>query len=325
MNISVIGLGIISKVGNNQAIEELLKTNSYIKTRDLPQVHSVVLEVPEEFDFSKQLFRRMSHFAKISFLSACYAIKDSGLDITGKSIGIIQGSVYGPIISGFRAFDDLIDFGDNQLSPTNFSGSVFNTAAAYLSIAFNIQGPTLTHTSGLDTLYSSLLTAALWLEQKEVDYVIVGVGDEYAALFDNNDSNPTTGLIPNCEGWTTFILSRDQAAKYGTIEFGKQYSSLALKTDSKIIYSVWNEQIKSDLFDNQMFTDQFCNPVYLRGSYPTGVAFDLALALLCNKNKRFPIYHSTNGDYHIVALDDQEKICCYSLAENNAVLCYQVR
>jgi 3-oxoacyl-(acyl-carrier-protein) synthase len=184
MKLSVQGLGIVSKIGNTQEIEDLLAKNE-IRSIDLCTGHTLSIDFPDEFRIASSLIRRMSHFAKISLLSACYAMKDSGLDLTGKSVGIIQGSVYGPIISGIQAFDDLIDFGDNQLSPTNFSGSVFNTSATYLSLAFGIQGCTLSHTSGLDTLYNSLQTASFWLESGMTDYVILGIGDEYTPYFDH--------------------------------------------------------------------------------------------------------------------------------------------
>ena len=146
MNLSVVGLGMASKVGNTKDLEQLLIKSPLINPNDLPSSHTLPLDIPDHFNLPQQLLRRMSHFAKISLVSAYNAIQDSNLDLTGKTVGIIQGSVYGPIISGIQAFDDLIDFGDNQLSPTNFSGSVFNTSATYLSLAFGIQGRTLSHT-----------------------------------------------------------------------------------------------------------------------------------------------------------------------------------
>ena len=299
MSISVVGLGVVSKLGSTGDLEQLLK-QSLINPKELPSSHPLTIDIPNEFNFSPQLIRRMSHFAKLSLLSACNAIKDSGLNISGKSIGIIQGSVYGPIISGIQAFDDLIDFGDNQLSPTNFSGSVFNASASYLSLAFDIQGCTLTHTSGLDTLYNSLLAASLWLESGTVDYVIMGIGDEYTTFFDNNflTLDQPTALLPTCEGWTTFILSKAEKAKYGKVEYG-YLKRLPETNNQKNIYSVWHEQIKAAEFLSHAKYNQACFPVYLRGSYPSAAAFDLALALICSSKARFPVYNLEQEQYQI--------------------------
>jgi len=325
MKISVMGLGMVSKLGNTEALERLLARDR-IEPGSLPSAHTLAIDFPTDSNVPQQLLRRMSHFAKISLLSASYALKDSGLDLAGKSVGIIQGSVYGPIISGIQAFDDLIDFGDNQLSPTNFSGSVFNASATYLSLAFNIQGCMLTHTSGLDTLYNSLLTASLWLESKAADYVAMGIGDEYTVYFDTGfrSDNQQTGLLPTCEGWTTFILSNTENAKYGKVEFGCLKTMPGTK-NQKNIYSVWHDRIQAAEFRNHAEENQACFPVALRGSYPSAAAFDLALALVCARSKRFPVYDASSGNYEIQNLNRNEKIRCYHALENDDPVYYEIR
>ncbi len=326
MKLSVNGLGLVSKIGNTKEIETVL-AQGQIDPKCLSSNHTLSIDIPNDFNIPPQLIRRMSHFAKISLLSACHAFRDSGLnDLVGKSIGIIQGSVYGPIISGIQAFDDLIDFGDNQLSPTNFSGSVFNTSSTYLSLAFGIQGPILTHTSGMDTLYNSLLSAYIWLESKTVEYVVLGIGDEYTTYFDdgNQTANQQNGLLPTCEGWTTFILSKNEKTKYGMVDF----SCLKMLPDiknQKNIYSVWHEKIENAEFINHAKHNQACFPVFLRGSYPSSSAFDLALMLICAQKERFPVYNGLNGYFQILNIGKDEKISCFNISENNDdIILYQV-
>lgn len=325
MNLSVLGLGMVSKIGTTEALEAILDQDQ-IDPEDLSKDHSLSIEIPSDFNIPPQLVRRMGHFAKISLLSACYALRDSGLrDLAGKSIGIIQGSVYGPIISGIQAFDDLIDFGDNQLSPTNFSGSVFNTSSTYLSLAFGIQGPVLTHTSGRDTLYNSLLAASLWLESKTVDYVILGIGDEYTTYFDHDNISGAGGnsLLPNCEGWTTFVLGGDDTAKYGKVGFNF-LKTLPQTENKKNIYSLWHERLTSDEFTSHGKYNQACFPAYLRGSYPGSAAFDLALALICANRERFPVFNPLSGNYQMQLINKNDPIYCYSLSESNGVFCYEL-
>ena len=326
MKLSVLGLGLVSKIGAVEDIEAAL-AKEQIDPGRLASGPSLPVEIQAEYDISPQLVRRMGHFAKISLLSACRAMKDSGLkDLAGKRVGIIQGSVYGPIIAGIQAFDDLIDFGDNQLSPTNFSGSVFNTSSTYLSLAFGIQGPVLTHTSGMDTLYNSLLTAFFWLSSRRVDYVIVGIGDEFTAYFEDHNSpeDQPTGLLPTCEGWTTFILSKDEKGKYGKVEF-EYLKTLPETKNRKNIYSVWHERIQTNEFSNHAQANQACFPLFLRGSYPSAAAFDLSLALICAKNERFPMYNCKSGIFQIDSVTTKnEPISCYSPSEYNGFFDYVV-
>lgn len=324
MNLSVIGLGLVSKIGASEDLRAILAQDQ-IDPKRLPSEHVLAIDIPDDFKIPPQLVRRMSHFAKIALLSACHALRDSGLDdLAGKSVGIIQGSVYGPIISGIQAFDDLIDFGDNQLSPTNFSGSVFNTSSTYLSLAFGIQGPVLTHTSGMDTLYNSLLAASLWLESKTVDYVILGIGDEFTTYFEDNNSlaNQQTGLLPTGEGWTTFVLSKDEKAKYGKVEFG-YLKTLPETKKRKNIYSIWHEQIKETEFLNHAKENQACFPVFLRGSYPSAVAFDLALALICASKEIFPVYNASSGNYQVQSVGKNEIISSFCTSENGEIVYYK--
>jgi hypothetical protein len=326
MKLSVVGLGMTGKLGKTADVTQLLSEERIVVPRDLAVEPTVALEIPSNFQIAPQLIRRMSHFAKLSLASTCDALRDSGLDPAGKAIGIIQGSVYGPIVSGIQALDELVDFGDNQLSPTNFSGSVFNTAATYLSLAFGIQGCSLTHTGGLDTLYNSLLTASLWLEKGTVDYVIAGIGDEYTFFF-NQGTTTTSGqsnsFLPTCEGWTTFILSKAPATKYGQLEFG-YLPTLPETKDHPNIYSLWHEQSQAGRFLDHARKNQACFPVGLRGAYPSGAAFDLALALICAKSGRFPVGQTAERIYQVQDVDQTERVGCYSMAENGGVYWYKV-
>jgi hypothetical protein len=326
MKLSINGLGLVSTAGDVADLERLL-AQSRIEPELCFSNSALPFEFSSEFKVPSQLVRRMGRFAKLSLLSAGQAICDSGLELAGRSVGIIQGSVYGPINSGLQAFDDLIDFGDNQLSPTNFSGSVFNTAATYLSLAFSIQGPVLTHTSGLDTLYNSFLTASKWLEDKEVDYVILGVGDEYTPYFDGEHAanEHQSSLLPTSEGWTTFLLGRNDAAKFGKLRFSYLKSLPSRQNQyERNVYSIWHKKIESGQFSVHARERLDCFPVHLRGSYPSASAFDLALALICKRNRRFPIYDGFSLQYRVEHLDEIDIIRCFSLAEGDHVACYEL-
>lgn len=324
MRLGIDGLGIISRIGRVRDLERLLR-QSEITPGDLGSVTAGSVDL-DGHDLPPQLSRRMSHFARLSLASACEAVADSGLDIRGRSVGIIQGSVYGPIISGLQALDDLIDYGDNQLSPAHFTGSVYNTSATYLSLALGLQGPTLSHTGGLDTLYNSLLTAFLWLAEGGVDAVIVGVGDEYAPFFAGRTAevDRRTGLGPTAEGWVTLIVSQSGQPKYGTIRC-ETLNALPKPDDRKTIYSDWHEAAAAEEFAAHAGKNRACFPVWLRGSYPTACAFDLALALIAVKTGRFPVQCATDGTYAIQALEHGERVICYSGSEDGGLFSYEAQ
>lgn len=323
MKLSVNGLGLVSKIGDQQALAGLLAQDQ-ILFNQLPPGNNVALDIGEDTAISPAFMRRMGHLAKMALISAERALEDSGLEVAGKSIGIIQGSVYGPIVAGIQALDELMDFGDNQLSPTQFSGSVFNISATYLSLAFGIQGRTLSHTGGLDTLYHSLLTASLWLDSGEADYVLLGVGDEYTPYFKPaRMTEALKGSLPTCEGWTTFILSNDRQTAYGALEYGLR-STLPRTEHGKNIYSLWNHHLKMTPFSTHAGVNQACFPENLRGAYPGGTAFDLALALICAKNKRFPVSDTLQGCYRVQQVSEGEIIRCYGMTEHHGVVFYHV-
>ncbi|MGA2141061.1 MAG: beta-ketoacyl synthase chain length factor [Brevinematales bacterium] len=327
MILNVAGLGIVSRIGGTSDIEKRLSGDLIEPELNGAGPH-LDITFPGDSHFPEKLVRRMSHFARLSLLSASLSMRDLGGPApaaSGKTMGIIQGSVYGPIISGIQALDDLIDFGDSQLSPTNFSGSVFNTSSTCISLAYGIQGRTLSHTGGQDTLYNSLITADLWLESGEADYVIVGIGDEYTSYFDGmpGAAGHAGVLFADTEGWTTFILTGGgKGRKYGRIELSVM-KELKYSENKNNIYSVWHKDLKPEIFSAHAGGNSACSPAGLRGSYPCGQGFDLALALICHKMKRFPV-NKEGGGYRNVSLSQGSAVDCYGIAENGGIFHFGV-
>jgi hypothetical protein len=164
------------------------------------------------------------------------------------------------------------------------------------------------------------------LESGMVDYVIAGIGDEYTPYF--NHGTPSydrhAGLLPSCEGWTTFILSKDEDAKYGKVECKYLRDWPDLKNE-RVIVSVWNERMSQEDFLHLAVEKQACLPIYLRGSYPSAAAFDLALALICGKNRRFPVYYPSTGIYQNQDTASGDQITCLSPSENKGFYQFQIK
>ena len=168
--------------------------------------------------------RRADRFCRLAVAAAGDALDDTGLDMnTFNNAGILLAAPMGPHATTFQFLDDILDYGDANVSPTLFSNSVHNAAASYISSAFDIRGPTLTVTLFHFAFHQALLLAEAWLEEGRCDYVLVGSVDEsaivYEHIFHRKIALPDDGKIrpflfsssPSAvpgEGCVFFVVSR---------------------------------------------------------------------------------------------------------------------
>ncbi len=75
--------------------------------------------------------------------------------------------------------DSYIEKGDKLASPTHFSNSVHNAAAAHVSICYGITGPNLTISQFDMSFFPALITAMAWLGTEKVDAVLLGTSDAF--------------------------------------------------------------------------------------------------------------------------------------------------
>ena len=236
--------------------------------------------------------RRLDHFSRLALLGACLACEDAGQNPVGERTGLIVASAYGASATTFSFLDSVITDGDALASPTLFSNSVHNAAAAHIAKHLNITGPNLSLTQGYLSVPMALMTAALWLAEGRVDTVLCGAVDVYCDVLgycwqsylnrkssitgENHVSHPES-YGPG-EGSLFFWLSRAEgkSPSYGyfeklelnscppdTIPF--IYSSDAFQDDSKLKRSQFNNRLHLDI-------SQLC------GFLPISSAFDLAAA-----------------------------------------------
>ncbi len=132
---------------------------------------------------SERALRRIDHFSQLALLGAREALAEADRPELDRSrLGLIIGSGFGPVSTAAHFHDTAIIDGDEFASPTAFSNSVHNAAAAHVSIWLKISGPTMT-VCQLDMSYiSALLTASQWLDEGRVDAVLLGIVDEYSDL-----------------------------------------------------------------------------------------------------------------------------------------------
>ncbi|MFH1901222.1 MAG: beta-ketoacyl synthase N-terminal-like domain-containing protein [Candidatus Omnitrophota bacterium] len=128
--------------------------------------------------------RRADRLSKMAVLAAWDAIADSkiNLDEIKSSLGIIVATAFGAHATTFRFLDDILEYGDSNVSPTTFSNSVHNAVGSYIAAVLDSHGPTLTLAQFAFSFHQALILAQSWLKEKRCENVLVGSVDEYAKV-----------------------------------------------------------------------------------------------------------------------------------------------
>ena len=143
--------------------------------------------------------RRANRFSKLALLAA----RALG-EIKNERLGLIVGTSLGPHESTSQVHNDMMDFGDANVSPTAFSHSVHNVAAAYIAQALNIHGPCLTVTDFENVAERCRELANCWLADGTCDAVLTVTLDEAGFVFDRIEAE--MGALFARESATSFLL-----------------------------------------------------------------------------------------------------------------------
>jgi 3-oxoacyl-[acyl-carrier-protein] synthase II len=252
----------------------------------------------------RRALRRIDHYARMALLGGYMAIEDAGMafDQCGK-IGIIVASGYGATTTTFNFLDSVLDDGDSCASPTNFSNSLHNVAAAYLSLQLQAFGPSLTVSQFEMSPSSALHTAACWLAQGRVDTVLIGGVDEHNAVLNDYCAQRLYGCVSSAavadkiepfafarqsaiggEGAAFLLLRHDSSqANYGFIQAlnSGHLSQTTPQHNCDLLVLGADGQRNTGNFYAQLETVSpcvSCAPCY--GSLPTGQVFDVVAAAL---------------------------------------------
>ena len=150
--------------------------------------------------------RRANRYSKLALLAT--KALSGGAGLPPCNIGLIVGTALGPHESTSQVHNDMMDFGDTGVSPTAFSHSVHNVAAAYIAQAFNIHGPCLTVTDFEDIAMRCRLLANCWLAEGMCNAVLVVVIDEAGFVFDKIETEfgaPFAGIRESAQA---FLLTK---------------------------------------------------------------------------------------------------------------------
>ena len=128
--------------------------------------------------------RRADRFTKMAVQAASDALTGSGFAKTAADtrIGIILATRFGPHVTTNEFVDGILTYGDNEASPTAFSHSVHNAAAAYIAIALDLRGPVTAVTGFVDPYAEAKCLAECWLSEDRVEAVLVGSAEDTSPM-----------------------------------------------------------------------------------------------------------------------------------------------
>jgi len=307
MRIAIEGIGLCGGFGNGvEALRAVLQSRNVTPGNYTLERESGVrnfpayLAHPEGLDafIPKRALRRIDTYGKMTLLGACLALQDAGiLDQGRERLGVIIASGYGALKTTFAFLDSYLDFGYACSSPTHFSNSVHNAAAAHVSMQLQATAPSLTVSQFEMSTASALLTARQWLAEGRVDKVLFGAIDEHCAVlsycrerfFADGEQGPIDPYAFERqsavagEGGAFFVLAPETPkARYGHIDevlLGNAAVRppqlpelpLVIGADGHRECSSWYPKVATACSSSMAFA-----PLY--GSFPAAAAFDLAAA-----------------------------------------------
>lgn len=177
---NLAGLGIVFPGGAGvSALRAALTAGLPLTGEMLAKEQVPVLKVPAAALTGNPVLapaRRADRFCKMTLLAATEAL--AGCAVPPERIGIILATAFGPHGTVFKFVNDLLEFGDEQASPTVFSQSVHAAAASMVAAAAHLHGPALTVADLAFPFEEALALADAWLAADRCDAVLVGAVDE---------------------------------------------------------------------------------------------------------------------------------------------------
>lgn len=306
MRMAIQGVGISGAFGSGvEALRAALQTGT-VTTGEIDglPIYQANIDGLEEF-VPKRSLRRIDHFSKLTLLGACLALQDADcLDIDRSRMGIVIATGYGTLQTSFKFLDSYLEDGCVCSSPTHFSNSVHNAAAAHVSMQMQATAPSLTVSQFEMSVPSALLSARQWLAEGRVDQVLFGAVDEtcevlrycrgqFFGVAEQGAIQPFAFSAQSAvagEGAVFFVLTRaDEEATYGYIDeviLGNHLvGPVRLPQDTLLIIGADGHKECGRLYEKVLKARDVAAYAPLYGSFPAAAGFDLAAAAVSLRDR----------------------------------------
>jgi hypothetical protein len=121
---------------------------------------------------------RFVRMAAIAALDAWTQAQKACAGVAMERVGLIVTSGLGPHGRGFKFLDGILDCGDSNALPTDFSHSVHGVAASYIAGLLDLRGPSLSTTDFESGFEEAVLLAQCWLDRGTCSRVLLGAVEE---------------------------------------------------------------------------------------------------------------------------------------------------
>ena len=329
MRMAIQGIGVTGAFGSGvETLRKALQTGSIpAENKTIAEGYRAPIERLMEF-VPKRSLRRIDHLSRMTLLGAYLAIADADLaDIDRSRMGIVIATGYGTLQTTFKFLDSYLDFGYACSSPTHFSNSVHNSAAAHVSMQMEATAPSLTVTQFEMSVPSALLTAQQWLAEGLVDQVLFGSVDETCdvlhycrrQMFGASESKSIRPFAFKeqsaiaGEGASFMLLATAQeTAPYGyidTVQIGNHtVSPVQLPTTDLLIIGADGHRECGISYQQVLGKTPAVAYAPLYGSFPTAVGFDLAVAAVSMRDEI--VYPSPDTTMAPTKFNAQQGMAC---------------
>ena len=124
--------------------------------------------------------RRMGKLMKAATLTSLMALREAGIECPD---AIITATANGMLETSEKFLVDMVDNGEETLSPTLFMQSTHNTIGSAIAIRTHCHGYNITYTQGKDSMKWALRDAERLIRMGKAKTVLVGCHDESSPLF----------------------------------------------------------------------------------------------------------------------------------------------
>ncbi|WP_025761958.1 beta-ketoacyl synthase chain length factor [Dyadobacter tibetensis] len=262
----------------------------------------------------------------------------AGLTLAGRwshMDGIILATANGGLDDCLKFLNQIVDYAEGTLTPTNFVQSTPNAVAGSLALITKTTGYNITHVHHGLAFENALQDAALRLDLGESKRLLLGAVDEISDYNYNIDwlkgsykkepvdsqhllDSATKGTVCG-EGATWFVLEQEkseqslaqiadvQATSYMNSEGPQQWILDFLRKNQMTVHDLdaiilgFNGDQRTDTSYQQVYDELFAGKLLIcykqwTGEYPTAVAFGTWLGVQLLKEGRLPEAFIRNGE-----------------------------
>lgn len=183
--VAVTGMGVVSPLGNSAQALYTHACAGYSAINRLQTPFASRLTVPlaatacfvgaDHFDAPK--LRMLDRFSQFALVAARQAIADANVEmemVDRARVGVFVGTGMGGSISNDEGYQTLYGDASDRIRPFTVLLGMYNAAAAWIGIEYQLRGPNLTYTTACSSSAVAIGEAWLRVARGDIDMAIVG-------------------------------------------------------------------------------------------------------------------------------------------------------